>query len=53
MTLSTKITCLNLLPFAGNQGFNDQIGHNWQGNLMAQLAKALSLNVEGCEFDSY
>ena len=53
MTLSTKITYLNLLPFAGNQGFNDQIGHNWQVNLMAQLAKVLSLNAKGCGFESY
>ena len=40
MTLSTKLTYLNLLPFAGNQWFNDQTGHNWKGNLMTQLAKA-------------
>ena len=29
----------NIFEFAGNQGFDDQISHNWQDNLMAQLAK--------------
>ena len=53
MALSTNITYLNLPSFVGNQGFNDQIGHNLHGILMAQLATALSLNAEGYVFESY
>ncbi len=53
MTLSTKITYLKLPPFTRNQVFNDQIGHNWQDNIMAQSAKVPSLNAKGCGFESY
>ena len=44
---------MNLPLFAGNHEFNDQIGHGWQSNLLAQLATALSLNSKGCGFESY
>ena len=29
----------DFVPFSGNQDFDDQINHIWQGSLIAQLAK--------------